>query len=168
MHFFKDDKKTKKEKKQRDRNSDYAVEQAAIQGGGQVSIMTGVIIGDEAVVNGNINGSSSKNSAPQVSITKGIKVRIFLTKASENNVSRLVKTDDSIETSERPQKAPVLKMIKLEIQRNTLNTLLENFLYFLLTLNRMKNLQKFGLERKKNFASSKKLSTKFWRKAARK
>jgi len=74
MHFFKDDKKTKKEKKQRDRNSDYAVEQAAIQGGGQVSIMTGVIIGDEAVVNGNINGSSSKNSAPQVSITKGIKV----------------------------------------------------------------------------------------------
>merc|ERR1712227_1032783 len=36
--------------------------------------MTDMYIGEEAVVNGNIIGSSSQNSSPKVSITKGVKV----------------------------------------------------------------------------------------------
>ena len=39
--------------------------------------MTGMIIGEEAVVDGNITGSNSKNSAPQISVTKDIEVLIY-------------------------------------------------------------------------------------------
>ena len=39
--------------------------------------MTGMIIGEEAVVDGNIISSNSKNAAPQISVTKDIEVFVY-------------------------------------------------------------------------------------------